>query len=83
MVTTVCPSVVLDDQTATWLCWRLTVSSPDIEVLVATTLWNKLIEVWPAIYGGFEKQLIGLLGPVTLTYVQDVTVLTSHLLGYL
>ncbi|KAI1610524.1 hypothetical protein EDD36DRAFT_467586 [Exophiala viscosa] len=46
----------------------------NIEILVATTLWNKLIEVWPAIYGTFEEQLIGLLGPVTLTYVQDVTV---------
>jgi hypothetical protein len=40
----------------------------DIEVTVATTLWNKLRKTWPAIYGSLEAQNIGLLGPVTLTY---------------
>ncbi|RAH51302.1 uncharacterized protein BO95DRAFT_458653 [Aspergillus brunneoviolaceus CBS 621.78] len=40
----------------------------DIEITVATTLWNKLRKTWPAIYGSLEAQKVGLLGPVTLTY---------------
>ncbi|PYH42961.1 uncharacterized protein BP01DRAFT_403856 [Aspergillus saccharolyticus JOP 1030-1] len=42
--------------------------SNDIEITVATTLWNKLRKTWPAIYGSLEAQEVGLLGPVTLTY---------------
>ncbi|PYI36062.1 hypothetical protein BP00DRAFT_308050, partial [Aspergillus indologenus CBS 114.80] len=40
----------------------------DLEITVATTLWNKLRKTWPAIYGSLEVQKVGLLGPVTLTY---------------
>ncbi|KAL4967875.1 uncharacterized protein BDV14DRAFT_197518 [Aspergillus stella-maris] len=40
----------------------------DIEVTVATTLWNKLRQTWPDVYGSLEPQEIGLLGPVCFTY---------------
>lgn len=46
-----------------------------IVITVATTLWNKLIEVWPALYGSYSPQQIGLTGPVTFTYVKDVEVI--------
>ncbi|KAL2859224.1 hypothetical protein BJX68DRAFT_261671 [Aspergillus pseudodeflectus] len=40
----------------------------DIEITVATTLWNKLRKTWPGVYGALEPVELGLLGPVTLTY---------------
>ncbi|KAL3482822.1 hypothetical protein BJX62DRAFT_245495 [Aspergillus germanicus] len=40
----------------------------DIEITVATTLWNKLRKTWSSLYGALEPEEIGLLGPVTLTY---------------
>ncbi|KAJ0423291.1 hypothetical protein BJY00DRAFT_321945 [Aspergillus carlsbadensis] len=40
----------------------------DIEITVATTLWNKLRKTWPGLYGALEPEEIGLLGPVTLAY---------------
>ncbi|RDW78827.1 uncharacterized protein DSM5745_05679 [Aspergillus mulundensis] len=40
----------------------------DIEVTVATTLWNKLRKTWPGLYGSLEPQEIGLLEPVYFTY---------------
>ncbi|KAL4805214.1 hypothetical protein BDV18DRAFT_153020 [Aspergillus unguis] len=42
--------------------------SNEIEITVATTLWNKLRKTWPAIYGSLEAQDIGLLGPVRFVY---------------
>jgi hypothetical protein len=44
----------------------------EITITVATTLWNKLIKVWPSLYGSEQLQLYGLTGAVTLTYVKDV-----------
>ena len=52
----------------------LTAQITDITITVATTLWNKLILVWPEIFGKEGPQSIGLLGPVTLTYVKDIVV---------
>ncbi|KAJ3549816.1 hypothetical protein NM208_g311 [Fusarium decemcellulare] len=46
----------------------------DIEITVATTLWNKLRTTWPDIYGSLDAQSIGLLGPVTLNYVIEKVV---------
>ncbi|KAF4466478.1 hypothetical protein FALBO_6661 [Fusarium albosuccineum] len=46
----------------------------DIEITVATTLWNKLRTTWPAIYGSLDAQNIGLLGPVTFNYVVEKVV---------
>ncbi|VUC32724.1 unnamed protein product [Clonostachys rosea] len=43
----------------------------ELEITVSTTLWNKLIEVWPAVYGSLDPQEIGLTGPVTITYVSE------------
>ncbi|KAJ5691930.1 hypothetical protein N7462_001353 [Penicillium macrosclerotiorum] len=43
----------------------------DIEIIVATTLWNKLHKTWPSLYGSLEAQDIGLLGPVNLTYYAE------------
>ncbi|KAL4745047.1 hypothetical protein BDW72DRAFT_211802 [Aspergillus terricola var. indicus] len=40
----------------------------DIEITVATTLWNKLRETWPDLYGSLEPQEIGLLEPVYFAY---------------
>jgi hypothetical protein len=40
----------------------------DIEITVATTLWNKLRKTLPAVYGALKPEEIGLLGPVTLAY---------------
>ncbi|KAL4738856.1 hypothetical protein BDV11DRAFT_205589 [Aspergillus similis] len=40
----------------------------DIEITVATTLWNKLRKTWPDLYGSLEPQEIGLLEPVYFTY---------------
>ncbi|KAJ6024651.1 hypothetical protein N7540_005448 [Penicillium herquei] len=48
--------------------------SNSIVITVATTLWNKLIEVWPSVYGSDSPQDIGLTGPVDFTYVKDVVV---------
>ncbi|KAK2595735.1 hypothetical protein N8I77_013760 [Diaporthe amygdali] len=39
-----------------------------LEIIVATTLWNKLRAVWPELYGSLEAQLIGLIGPVNFSY---------------
>ncbi|KAF9876852.1 secreted protein [Colletotrichum karsti] len=39
----------------------------DIEITVAATLWNKLIRVWPAIYGFEEPLANGMAGTVGLT----------------
>lgn len=47
---------------------KLFVGGTDIQVTVATTLWNKLIKVWPAVYGSYDPQDIGLLGPVSIYY---------------
>ncbi|KAI8308530.1 hypothetical protein K4K59_010053 [Colletotrichum sp. SAR11_240] len=38
-----------------------------IEITVATSLWNKLISVWPAVYGSEEPVANGLAGSVVLT----------------
>ncbi|KAJ5538025.1 hypothetical protein N7494_007504 [Penicillium frequentans] len=46
----------------------------DIVITVATTLWNKLIEVWSSLYGSSSSQEVGLTGPVEFTYVKDVIV---------
>ncbi|CAG9996931.1 unnamed protein product [Clonostachys byssicola] len=43
----------------------------ELQITVATTLWNKLIEVWPAVYGSLDPQEVGLTGPVTITYVSE------------
>ncbi|KAL4909501.1 hypothetical protein BDW74DRAFT_187585 [Aspergillus multicolor] len=40
----------------------------DIEITVATTLWNRLRKTWPDLYGTLEPQQIGLLEPVNFTY---------------
>ncbi|KAJ5701307.1 hypothetical protein N7488_008855 [Penicillium malachiteum] len=48
--------------------------SNKIVITVATTLWNKLIEVWPSIYGSDSPQDIGLAGPIEFIYVKDVVV---------
>ncbi|KAL3459661.1 hypothetical protein BJX64DRAFT_301114 [Aspergillus heterothallicus] len=47
----------------------------DIEITVATTLWNKLRKTWPSLYGGLEPEEIGLLGPVNFTYYAQEQVL--------
>ncbi|KAJ0385642.1 hypothetical protein COL922a_005967 [Colletotrichum nupharicola] len=38
-----------------------------IEITVATSLWNKLISVWPAVYGSEVPVANGLAGSVVLT----------------
>ncbi|KAI8160285.1 hypothetical protein K4K49_003092 [Colletotrichum sp. SAR 10_70] len=38
-----------------------------IQITVATSLWNKLISVWPAVYGSEEPVANGLAGSVVLT----------------
>ncbi|KAI8315087.1 hypothetical protein K4K61_002768 [Colletotrichum sp. SAR11_59] len=38
-----------------------------IEITVATSLWNKLINVWPAVYGSEEPVANGLAGSVVLS----------------
>ncbi|ETS75576.1 hypothetical protein PFICI_12520 [Pestalotiopsis fici W106-1] len=45
-----------------------------LEITVATTLWNKLRQTWPEIYGSLDAQLIGLLGPVRIYYLQALVV---------
>lgn len=46
----------------------------EIEITVATTLWNKLRAVWSELYGSLEAQLIGLTGPVVFSYLQEQAV---------
>lgn len=49
-------------------------TSTDLEITVATTLWNKLRQTWPEIYGSLDAQLIGLLGPVRIYYLQALVI---------
>jgi hypothetical protein len=41
-----------------------------LNVTVATTLWNKLLAVWPE-FGADSPQLIGMTGPVAISYMQQ------------
>ncbi|KAL4797547.1 hypothetical protein BDV19DRAFT_387350 [Aspergillus venezuelensis] len=50
----------------------------EIEVTVATTLWNKLRKTWPDVYGSLEPQEIGLLGPFLVPMVR----LSEVVIGY-
>ncbi|KAL2812327.1 hypothetical protein BJX63DRAFT_421888 [Aspergillus granulosus] len=47
----------------------------DIKITVATTLWNKLRKTWLSLYGAFEPEVIGLLGPVNFTYYAQEEIL--------
>lgn len=46
----------------------------ELEITVATTLWNKLRVTWPELYGSLEAQLIGLTGPVAFSFVREKAV---------
>lgn len=39
----------------------------DIEITVATTLWNKMRVTWSSFFGSAAVESIGLAGPVVLT----------------
>ena len=43
----------------------------DVEIILATTLWNKLRVAWPEIYDQYAPQQIGLTGPVTFSYFRE------------
>ncbi|KAF2997001.1 hypothetical protein E8E14_003122 [Neopestalotiopsis sp. 37M] len=50
------------------------VGTNNLEIIVATTLWNKLRQTWPEIYGSLDAQSIGLLGPVWVYYLQAMMI---------